>query len=262
MRRYLRIWVMWVKLALEKSMAYRADFCMSSLATLAGTGIEIIFIGILTPGLTTIVGWSRGGVFLVMGFAKIIESVAWTFYRGGLVRFGKDIRSGGVDKKLLLPMDFQFVITFSRFAWDELVGFIAGCVFIVYGITMEGVSVTFGAVVFAGAAVSFGLIFHYVFRIIYSSFAVFTTVLEHADFLDHKLFQLGKFPVQVYPRLISRLFTFVIPIAFIGTIPAEALLSVVDIKVIAYGFVVGVPLFVFSRLFLKWSLKFYEGAGG
>lgn len=252
---------MWVKLAFEKAMVYRADFFMSAFATLVGVGIEVVFIGILTPGSATILGWSRGGMFIVMGFAGIVESIAWTFYRGGLVRFGKDVRSGDVDKKLLLPVDFQFMISFSRFAWDEIVGFAAGCIFIAYGIVVENLSVTFGAVVLAGIAVAFGMIFHYVFRLIYSSLAVLTTVLEHADFLDHKLFQLGKFPVQVYPRLLSSLFTFVIPIAFIGTIPAEALLAIADINVIAYGFVVGILLLVFSRFFLKWSLKFYEGVG-
>jgi len=261
MRRYFRIWIMWVRLSFENAMAYRADFLMLSFATLVGTGIEIIFIEILTPGSATISGWSRGGIFLVMGFAKIIESAAWIFYRGGLVEFGRDIRTGDVDKKLLLPMDFQFTISFGRFAWDELVGVVAGCVFIVYGLAGENFEVTFLGIILAGVAVVFGLIFHYVFRLVYSALAVFTTVLEHADFFDHKLFQMGKFPIQIYPRLLSRLFTFIIPIAFIGTIPAEALLSTVDMRVVAYGLLAGVPLFIFARFFLKWSLRFYEGVG-
>lgn len=250
-----------MKLAFEDAMVYRADFVMSSFATLVGTGIEVIFIEILVPGSATISGWSRGGIFIVMGFAQIIESVAWTFYRGGLVKFGRDIRSGDADKKLLLPIDFQFTISFGTFAWDELVGFAAGCIFVVYGITVEGLVVTFWTVVLAGVAVMFGLIFHYVFRLVYSALAIFTTVLEHADFFDHKLFQMGRFPVQMYPRLLSRLFTFAIPVAFIGTVPAEALLGIADMNVIAYGLLVGIPLFIFSRIFLKWCLRFYEGVG-
>lgn len=261
MKKYIKIWIIWMKLAFENAMVYRADFVMSSFATLVGTGVEVLFIEILAPGSETISGWSRGGIFIVMGFAKIIESVAWTFYRGGLVEFGRDIRSGNADKKLLLPMDFQFTISFGKFAWDELMGFVAGCTFIVYGVAVDNLEVTFRGIILAGIAVIFGLIFHYVFRLVYSALAVFTTVLEHADFFDHKLFQIGRFPVQVYPRLISHLFTFAIPIAFIGTVPAEALLCTVDIRVIFYGLFVGIPLFVFSRTFLKWCLRFYEGVG-
>jgi viologen exporter family transport system permease protein len=82
----------------------------------------------------------------------------------------------------------------------------------------------------------------------------------HAVELFDGIFQTGRWPVGIYPPWLRFGVTFLVPIAFAVTVPAEALTSRLDWQTLAFAAVFAVALFAGTRWFWRFGLKRYTGA--
>ena len=70
----------------------------------------------------------------------------------------------------------------------------------------------------------------------------------------------GRFPVGIYPGWLRYSVTFLVPIAFAVTVPAEALTSRLDWRTMLLAVVFAIVLFSFTRWFWRFGLRRYSGA--
>ena len=70
----------------------------------------------------------------------------------------------------------------------------------------------------------------------------------------------GRYPITAYPVVLRYIFTLVLPVAFLTTFPAEAILGELKLTVIFFGLVLSIIFFVFSRFFWKYALRYYTSA--
>jgi ABC-2 type transport system permease protein len=70
----------------------------------------------------------------------------------------------------------------------------------------------------------------------------------------------GRYPIVAYPVIYRFLFTFVVPVAFLTTVPAEILLGRVGGARALGTALLAVVLSLFSRLFWRFALRFYTSA--
>jgi len=82
----------------------------------------------------------------------------------------------------------------------------------------------------------------------------------HAVELFDGVFQTGRWPVGIYPGWLRYSVTFLVPIAFAVTVPAEALTSRLDWETLVLAIVFAVVLFGFTRWFWRFGLRRYSGA--
>ena len=78
--------------------------------------------------------------------------------------------------------------------------------------------------------------------------------------LRRHVLQTGRFPVSIYPAWFRIGVTFLVPIAFAITVPAEAVTSRLDWATVALALGFGAALFVFTRRWWRFALRFYSGA--
>ncbi len=74
------------------------------------------------------------------------------------------------------------------------------------------------------------------------------------------LFQTGRWPVGIYPDWLRFGITFLVPIAFAITVPAEALTSRLDWQTLLLAAGFAVVLFAATRWFWGFGLRRYTGA--
>ena len=74
------------------------------------------------------------------------------------------------------------------------------------------------------------------------------------------LVEAGRFPMAAYPVAYRFFFTFIIPVAFLTTVPAETLLERVQVGWIVGSGILAVVLLCLSRRFWKFALRFYTSA--
>jgi len=70
----------------------------------------------------------------------------------------------------------------------------------------------------------------------------------------------GRYPLQAYPAGLRWLFTLVLPVAFLTTVPAEALLGRAQAHWVAGSLLAALLCLVGTRLFWRWALRHYTSA--
>ena len=70
----------------------------------------------------------------------------------------------------------------------------------------------------------------------------------------------GRYPLNAYPPALRVLFTFVLPVAFLTTIPAKVLLDSAGTPMLLAGLGLAVVFFAAARSFWLFALRFYTSA--
>ena len=74
------------------------------------------------------------------------------------------------------------------------------------------------------------------------------------------LLEAGRYPIVAYPAAYRFFFTFVIPVTFLTTVPAEAMLGRVQVNWVVGAGALALWLLLASRVFWRFALRFYTSA--
>jgi ABC-2 type transport system permease protein len=80
-----------------------------------------------------------------------------------------------------------------------------------------------------------------------------------ADLFDG-VFQTGRWPIGIYPGWLRYSVTFLVPVAFAVTVPAQAVTSRLEWQTLVLAAVFAAALFAFTRWFWRFGLRRYSGA--
>jgi ABC-2 type transport system permease protein len=135
------------------------------------------------------------------------------------------IRKGTLDFVLLKPADAQFLVSTTKFEPWRIVDVFAGLAIMGVAFHRMGRAPTAGAVLLAAAVLASAVVILYSLWILVVSAAFFVVKVDNLSFLFLSLYDAARWPADVFPWMLRAVFTFVIPLAVLTTIPAQALLG-------------------------------------
>jgi len=100
----------------------------------------------------------------------------------------------------------------------------------------------------------------YCFWLILTTGAFWVIRMDNVVELFQGVYQAGRWPITIYPSWLQRTLTFLVPVAFAVTIPAEALTRRLTVPTLLETVALTVVLLIVSRLFWKLGLRHYSGA--
>ena len=129
-----------------------------------------------------------------------------------------------------------------------------------YGIAGLETTVGVGDALLFVALLALGAVTIYCFWLVIASLAFWIVDVWQIMELFDGVYQTGRWPVSIYPGWLRFGVTFLVPIAFAITVPAEAVTSRLDwpTVVLAVGFTAA--LFVFTRWWWGFGQRRYTGA--
>jgi ABC-2 type transport system permease protein len=74
------------------------------------------------------------------------------------------------------------------------------------------------------------------------------------------VYEAGRWPVGIYPGWLRLMLTFIVPVAFAITVPAEAMTGRLTWPVLLGAVALAVAMLVGSRLFWRLGVRHYSGA--
>src|SRR3954464_13596379 len=242
--RPLRLTWLFFRIGALNDLQYRANFWFQILqsAIQLFTGLAVLaLIFSQTPALN---GWSQPALLAVMGVHILMGGVIGTLIQPSMERLRQDIREGTFDFVLTKPQDVQLLTSVREIriwqAVDVLVGLIVLAVAV--GLLGEGVGPA-EALLFLGALL-FGALMIYSFWLVLTTVAFWIVRIDEIAELFQGVYQSGRWPVTMYPRRLRVSLTFLVPIAFAVTVPAQAagrrltagtMLVAIDLRLIALG---------------------------
>ena len=222
--RFLRLLRIYLSASLSVQLAYRANFLAAILSSLANlsTGLLGVLLFYSRPEITQLGGWNLQGALMVVGFFTLTEGVISVWLRPNLAQLSEGIRTGTLDFLLLKPVDAQFQLSSRNLNLLRLPDILLGLGLIVWA------GAALGTVTLAGALLAFvlylsALAMVYAIWFILNTSAFWLVNVQNITELFQGVFSAGRYPLPALPVWIRPLLTFVIPVAFITTIPAQAL---------------------------------------
>ena len=267
MRRYLQTLRLFWSTALAAEMEYRSNFilaCITSAGHLVGSAFAIWVLyrkGILLGG------WTFDQALLVLGFFVFLEGVANTVLRYNLSRIVEHVREGTLDFVLLKPIDSQFWLSTRNCSPWGIPNLALGIGVLVYA----GTNLGFGPREYLMGAIPLGLgiVMLYSLWFMLGAMSIWFVKVHNITHVLYQLLEAGRFPVAAYPATYQFAFTFVIPVAFLTTMPAAAMIGDTGLapwfggRPVLLGVVtlaMAAGLLLASRLWWRFALRFYTSA--
>jgi ABC-2 type transport system permease protein len=142
----------------------------------------------------------------------------------------------------------------------SVVEVISGLIVLIVGITRVQSSLGGLETLAFLAAISLGAVMLYCFWLVITTGAFWIVRMDHVLELFEGIYATGRFPVGIYPSWLRYGVTFLVPVGFAVTVPAQALTGRLHGLTLlgAAGF--AVALFAFTRWFWRFGLRRYSGA--
>ncbi len=250
---YLRIGIM-------NEFQYRANLYIQILQTFIALATGLIGLNLVFSQTSQLGGWNKAELLAVMGIFVLMGGVIRAAIQPNMERLMEEIQEGTLDYALTKPADAQLFVSIREFRLWQIVDVFTGIIVITVSLVQLKLAVSFWAVLGFFSALVMGAIMIYCFWLIVTSSAFwFVRVNEIAD-LFVGLYAAGRWPVDIYPNWLRYGLTFLVPVAFAVTVPAEALTGRLTFQTWLGALALTVILFLVARAIWNIGLRNYSGA--
>jgi len=170
------------------------------------------------------------------------------------------VREGTLDFTLTKPEDAQLLVSIRRVNIWKLTDVGLGAGVLATALLRLGEKVGWGR---SGAFVLTllaGAVIVYAFWLMLATLSFWFVRVENILEIFQSMYEAGRWPVSLYPGWLMFAMTFIVPVAFAVTVPAQALTGHVTGTTIAGTAALAVAMAVLSRLVWRLGLRHYSGA--
>ena len=210
--------------------------------------------------VTELNGWSQPELLAVMGVFTIMGGLIRTVIQPNMTQFMADVQEGTLDYVLTKPADAQLLVSVRMVAIWQAVDVLSGAVVLVVAVLRLGHGVGFPDALGFAVALLVGAVMIYSFWMILTTIAFWVVRIDQIVELFQGVYQAGRWPIGVYPGWLKIGLTFLVPIAFAVTVPAEGVTGRLSLSTLAGAVGFAVVLLALTRSFWKFGLRRYSGA--
>ncbi len=196
----------------------------------------------------------------MLGVQIMMAGLIHALIQPNMMRFTEEVRDGKLDHALTKPVDAQMLVSVRQVEVWQAVDVLTGAGVIVVAILRLGGGLGVVDVLAFAAALAVGAVLLYCFWMLLATLAFWIVNMWHLPELFEGVFQTGRWPIGIYPPWLRFSVTFLVPIAFAVTVPAEAVTSRLEWQTLALAAGFAVVLFGITRWFWRFGLKNYTGA--
>ncbi|MEM6460014.1 MAG: ABC-2 family transporter protein [Planctomycetota bacterium] len=258
--RYLTTLTRFWSTAVAAEMEYRANFVLAALQSAAALGGALFVLWSLfrtgyEPG-----GWAWPEALLVVAAYTVLDGFQATVLAPNRQQVTEMVREGTLDFVLLKPIDTQFWLSCRQLRIWGLPNLLLGLGLAGYALTaIEGVPWFRGSAMFVLPLV-IGLVILYALGYLLSTVTIWFVKMENITLAMQALLEAGRYPVSAYPGAYRVFFTFVLPVAFMTTVPAAWVSGRSGPGSLLAAAGAAAALLLLSRWFWRFALRHYTSA--
>jgi ABC-2 type transport system permease protein len=259
-KRYLNILRIFWSASVSAEMEYRANFIMaalSSVMTLAGT-VLMLFLFYRTG--YEMGGWAWRDALAVVGAFTFLEGMQATFMAPNRTRVTEYVREGTLDFVLIKPVDSQFWLSVRSVSLWGVPNIVLGLAILVYVAITRETPPTVVGVLLAAATLAMAVLVLYSLGYLLSTISIWYVKLYNITMAMQALVETGRYPIPAYPAAYQVFFTFVLPVAFMTTVPAQFLTGRGTALWLLGATAVCAALLFLSVAFWRYALRYYTSA--
>ena len=261
---YFRLLGAFGRFSLNREMAFRGNFLMKVLLEVVWLGILLLFFHTIFRNTSRIEGWNEYQYLFFLGCYYALEGLIETLFLENCVEFGELVRTGNLDFFLLKPIDEQFLLSFRHIDWSTAPKILIGGALMGFGLRELGEPVTLARLGGFLVALASGIAMAYSFLLMLASTAIWMVRNQSLMELWWLFSSLMRYPRDIYEEpwavLIQKVFTFLLPALLVVSVPAEAMVRILEPAILGWTVCAGFMMLLASRWVFRKAIRSYRSA--
>jgi len=258
MDKYFRILKLFWSTAIAAELEYRINFAISALSSSGNLVGSLFGLFLFYRNGYTFAGWRWEEAIVVLGIFTVLEGFSTTFLAPNLSKIVQHVQNGTLDFVLLKPISSQFWLSARSISPWGIPNLLFGCGLLLYAGSKLGLGLS--NYLLSLIPLTFGFISLYSIWFMLGATSIWFVKIYNVTEVLHGLMEAGRYPMVAYPASYRFFFTFVVPIAFLTTVPAETLLGRGEPIWIIGSMFLAIGLLYASHQFWRFALRFYTSA--
>ncbi len=262
--KYARMWASLGRYTLARELSFRGNFLVKISVEILWLFILIAFFSTVFGRTKSIAGWDEWQYMFFVGCFFALNGLIETLFLDNCNEFAELVRTGDLDFLLLKPIDEQFLITCRRIDWgcalNIPMGFgVMGYSLYKIGGPVDPLSIPIFLMTFvSGAAIA------YSFMLTLTSLSVWMVRNQSLMEMWWLFSSLARYPREIFVGTwaspIGVFFTFFLPILLVVNVPSQAMVGLLDWRMVGFTLIATVLCLGASRAFFRFALKSYRSA--
>lgn len=257
---YLRLLGLYIKISALNELQYRVNFFVQLFQSALALATGLVSLSLVFTYTATLGGWSRAELLIVMGVHILVGGLIKTLIQPNMERLMEDVQQGTLDYALTKPADSQVLVSVREFRVWQTIDILMGAVVMAFGVWQLRASIGVLDALAFGAAILLGGLMIYSVWLMLTTGSFWIVRVDNILEIFQSFYQAGRWPVGIYPGWLRSSLTFIVPVAFAVTVPAEALTNRLTGTVLLGMAGLAALLFVLARLLWRFGLRNYSGA--
>ncbi len=262
MKKYWILFLAFRKIQVMKFMEYRGDFFFWMIVSLMWTAFNYFYFGLVFSQGKGIEGWNYDQIMLLISFYTMIDAFTWSVFWPNMSEYTKQIFNGELSKYLLLPVNSVYLILTQYATYHNIPRFFVGLFVLIHTIKKLELALSLGQILLTILIFCFGILLIYSCWFILATISFWVERLENINEIMPQFRSIYQVPTKVFTGLPGFIFSFILPLGLVTTLPSEVILGKNNGPFIVYLILSSLVFFALSVGFFKLSIKKYSSVGG
>ena len=263
--RYFRLLGAFGRFALAREMSFRVNFLIKVSVEALWLGILLVFYRVVFARTTHIANWTEDEYLFFVGCFFALNGVIETLFLANCDEFAELVRTGDLDFLLLRPIDEQFLLSCRKVDWSSGPSVLMGFAVMARSLWHMGRHLDPGRMAAFFVLFACGVAIAYSFMLVLTSVSVWLVRNQGLMEMWWLFSSLARYPREIFKSAtwadpIGLVFTFVLPILLVVSVPADTMVHALDPSMIGYMLAATVVTAWASRRFFRHALRSYRSA--
>ena len=256
----LRLLYTFFRVSVLNETAYRVNFFLQLFQSLLELGTALAGLAVIFSYTHALGGWLPDEMLALVGVYFLVGGLISLVIQPGMSALIDSVRDGTLDFTLTKPEDAQLLVSIQRVAIWSLLDFLMGMGVLGTALIRLGHAIGgWQAAAFIGMLLA-GAVIVYSFWLILASLSFWLVRVENLLEIFQSMYQAGRWPISLYPGWLRFALTFIVPVAFATSVPAEALTGRLGGTTLLGAVGLAILLSIVARLIWRLGLRHYSGA--
>jgi ABC-2 type transport system permease protein len=260
LRRYGRLYRVFARNTLVAEMEFRANFWAKVVTNLSWLGLYVLLLKVIFRNTDSVAGWSEGEMFLLIGTFMFTRALMDTLFTPNLGKIPEMVRMGTLDFVLTKPIPSQFFVSARYVSLDELGSLFGAGAVLAYGLQTARIQLTFAQAAAWLFLVLCGVLVFYAVQFLLMTLSFWLVRVDNLSALADTVVFIARYPPNIFGKFLATFFTYVLPLAFLGAVPALALKEGVRATWLLAAVLVTTFFLVAAALFWRYATRAYSSA--
>lgn len=244
---------------LMRTIEHRSDFALWSWVACMWSVFNVFYFDLIYRVGGGLVGWTRYELLTLLGVFTILDAFTWSLFYYNMKAYSEMIFNGELNQLLTKPIDTQFVLMTYHNSYNNVFRFIIGVGMV--GWSLHKLAYTPSPLQLVAFVIALLLAFTFLYALwfIMTTFSFYVEKLDNINEVFPSMRRAWQVPRGVYTGILSFVFTVLIPIGLVTSVPSEILIGKNSWGWLGYLAIATICTVIVSRLFFKYSLQRYVG---